>query len=137
MNLKYLTETVLPKRKAEIKEGKNLGTAQPIYVVLDLQEHGVFGHNLEMQITNLKGKYPVEGYVDMSDECQFRESPKGIKNPTKGTKFWTDKIIAFFLTSEAAHNYLKYQAHNLNNAYVYVFYSGYGNKEMDALLNCE
>lgn len=54
--------------------------------------------------------------------------------PLEVTRFYTDRIIAFFITSEAAHDYLKYQSHNLSDAYVYVFYSGYGNKQMDALL---
>lgn len=57
-----------------------------------------------------------------------------MKKPVEVTKFYTDRIISFHLTSKSAHDYLKYQKHNLHNAYVYVFYSGYGNIEMDCLL---
>lgn len=34
MDLNYLVNEVLPQRKKEIKQGKNLSTRQPIYVVL-------------------------------------------------------------------------------------------------------
>ena len=57
-----------------------------------------------------------------------------MKEPEEVTMFYTDRIIAFFLTSQAAHDYLQYQSHNMNDPYVYVFYSGYANRQMDKLL---
>jgi len=55
---------------------------------------------------------------------------------TEVSRFYVDVFKGVFLTSEAAHDYLKYQKHNLSEkAFVYVEYSGYGNKQMDALLN--
>jgi hypothetical protein len=138
MNLDYLQKQIIPLRKKEIEKGKNLATRQPIYVVLDLQEHFVSGHSDYSSYTNNRGKVFTYGYIDESldSECrQFKVSEKRMKSPSEVTRFYTDRIVAFFLTSKGAHDYLKYQKHNLSNAYVYVFYSGYANKEMDALLN--
>ena len=138
MDLNYLQNVLLPKREAEIKEGKNLCTRQPIYVVLDLQENYVSDHSDYSNSTNYKGKSFEFGYVDNSLDAEdkvFKKSEKGMKRPVAITRFWTDRIISFFLTSEAAHDYLKYQSHNMKDPYVYVFYSGYGNREMDALLS--
>lgn len=138
MNIEYLTSVILPKREQEIKEGKNLSTRQPIYVVLDLQENCSPGHNDFSCCPNYKGKDKKTGYVDMAletEEREFSEEEEGMETPEEMTQFWTDRIISFFLTSEAAHDYLKYQRHNLTGeAYVYVFYSGYGNQQMDLLL---
>jgi len=137
MNLDYLKNTIIPLRKKEIEEGKNLSTRQPIYVVLDLQENIVSGHSDYSPSTNYKGLQFAYGYIDTSlggEEIEFNESKKGMKSPEKVTRFYTDRIAAFFLTSQGAHDYLKYQKHNLSRGYVYVFYSGYGNREMDQLL---
>ena len=137
MDLTYLQNEIIPKREQEIKEGKNLATKQPIYVVLNLQENYCSGHSDYSNSTNYKDKGWDFGYIDtnLDDECQEFKKYKGkMKRPEAVTRFYTDRIIAFFLTSEAAHDYLKYQNHNLYKTYVYVFYSGYGNKEMDKLL---
>lgn len=137
MDLDYLQNTLLPKRESEIKEGKNLCTRQPIYVVLDLQENYVSGHSDYSNSTNYKGKSFEFGYVDNALDAEdkiFKKSEKRMKQPIEITRFWTDRIISFFLTSEGAHDYLEYQKHNLKDPYVYVFYSGYGNREMDSLL---
>jgi hypothetical protein len=137
MNIKFLTTGILPIREKEIEEGKNLATRQPIYVVLDLRENFVSGHSDYSSSTNYKGIQHSVGFIDASldhEDMAFNESKSGMKKPKKVTRFYTDRIVAFFLTSEAAHDYLKYQSHNLSNAYVYVFYSGYGNKQMDQLL---
>ena len=137
MNLEYLKNEILPLREKEIKEGKNICTRQPIYVVLDLQENYVSGHSDYSPSTNHKG-LPFEfGYIDEHLEGElrtFKKSDKHMKKPSKITMFYTDRIVAFFFTSKNAHAYLKYQSHNLENPYVYVFYSGYGNREMDLLL---
>jgi len=137
MNIDYLQQEILPLREQEIKEGKNECTAQPIYVVMDLQENIVSGHSDFSPSTNYK-RLPFEfGYIDSGiagEKRAFKKKKKGMILPEKVTRFYTDHITAFFLTSKGAHDYLEYQKHNLTNAYVYVFYSGYGNSEMDKLL---
>lgn len=141
MNLNYLQEVLLPQREQEIKEGKNLATAQPIYVVLDPQENIVEGHTDFTPLTNNKGLQFEFGYVDMGSDSEYREfseTDDGMEDPLEVSRFYTDRFVAFFLTSKAAHDYLEYQSHNLSDlVYVYVFYSGYANKEMDLLLNNE
>ena len=142
MNINYLINEILPVRKQEIEEGKNLGTSQPIYVVLSLMEHVCEGHTDYLShMTNNKGKERVYGYIDMGieePECrEFKESDKGMENAEAVTLFWTDDVKAFFLTSEAAHAYLKYQSHNMKEPYVYVYHSGYSNYQMDRLLKGE
>lgn len=137
MNIKYLEEEITPQREQEIKEGKNACTRQPIYIVLDLQENIVEGYSNYTPSTNYKGIDWQYGYVDNALDCEdrvFRLSDKKMKKPVEITRFFTDRIIAFFLTSKAAHEYLEYQSHNLKNPYVYVFYSGYANRQMDNLL---
>lgn len=137
MDLNYLQNEIIPKREQEIKNGKNLATKQPIYVVLDLQENFCSGHSDYESSTNYRGRRWENGYIDTSldgEEREFCETDEGMEDPAEVTKFYTDRIIAFFLTSEAAHDYLKYQSHNLFDAYVYVFYSGYANHQMDNLL---
>lgn len=135
MDLKYIENVIIPKRKKEISEGKNLATAQPIYVVYSLEEKATEGHSEFLGAnTNLKGKHPRMGFVDSTCEAEFNESDKGMVLPRKVTEFWIDRAVAFFFTSESAHDYLKYQSHNLTEGYVYVHYSGYGNREMDAIL---
>jgi hypothetical protein len=140
MDLGYLTNELLPLRKQEILQGKNCATAQPIYVVLDLQENIVSGHTDYTPSTNYKGLDWQFGYMDEKLDPEYREfklSEVMMKKPIRITRFYTDRIVAFFLTSKGAHDYLEYQKHNLNKGYVYVFYSGYGNKEMNILLSDE
>jgi hypothetical protein len=137
MDLNYLNEILLI-REQEIKDGKNLSTKQPIYVVLELQKNYCSGHSEYESNTNYKGKTGEHGYIDISlddEEREFSETADGMQEPEEVTSFYTDRIIAFFLTSEAAHDYLQYQSHNLSDGYVYVFYSGYGNRQMDKLLS--
>ena len=137
MDLNYLQNIILPKREQEILDGKNLSTRQPIYVVLDLQENYCSGHSEYTLPTNYIGRDMEYGYIDLLLDPEYRkfnETDDGMEDPEAITRFYTDRIIAFFLTSEGAHDYLKYQSHNLSDGYVYVFYSGYGNKEMDKLL---
>jgi hypothetical protein len=137
MNLQYLTEVIIPQREKELFEGKNLCTAQPIYVVLDLIEGIIEGHSDYTNCINHKGVNMEYGFADASldaEDMKFLPSEVGMKRPKPFTRYFYDRFKAFFLTSKAAHEYLKYQEHNLTNPYVYVFYSGYGNKEMDQLL---
>lgn len=138
MNLEYLTKVLLPKRKQEIKEHKNLATAQPIYVVYSLVEQVCSEHDDFIGSPNLKGKSKEFGFIDMGEYCEEREfcqTDEGMEKPQAVTRFWIDGLVAFFLTSDSAHAYLKYQGHNMHEPYVYVHYSGYANMEMDALLN--
>jgi hypothetical protein len=138
MNIDYLQKEIIPQREKEIEEGKNAATSQPIYVVLDLSENFVSEHSEYTGLTNLRG-WPMEfGYIDESLDSEYREfsqTDKKMKEPVAVTKFYTDRIVAFFLTSKAAHEYLEYQKHNLHSGYVYVFHSGYRNIEMDTLLS--
>ena len=138
MDLKYLTEEILPRRAQEIRHSKNLGTAQPIYVVLSLTEHCCEGHSeMISHTTNNCNKVPKYGNIDMGEEPELRElkgTSEGMKEPEKVTVFWTDQVVAFFLTSEDAHDYKEYQSHNMTEPYVYVFHSGYRNYQMDKLL---
>ena len=133
MNIEYLKNEIIPQREKEIAEDKNLGTRQPIYVVLDLNWFPVSGHTDYKANINYKGMPSEYGYIDAGDN-EFQLNKKGLENPHKITKIYYDRIIAFFLTSKGAHEYIKYQAHNLKNPYVYVFYSGYANQEMNMLL---
>lgn len=136
MNKEFL-DKLLVTRAQEIKEGKNLSTAQPIYVVLDLQENIVSGHSDYSPSVNMKGHSFDHGYVDVSlsgDDIEFNDSDEDMTCPEEVTRFYTDRFVAFFLTSSGAQDYLKYQKHNLTMPYVYVFYSGYGNREMNELL---
>ena len=143
MDLKYLEEVIIPQRKQEIEEEKNSGTRQPIYVVMDLQENYISGH-IEFDRSGVPNNHHSDaqiGYVDdYNPNCEDREIKNtkiGMTEPSEITMFHTDVIVAFFLTRKGAEDYLKYQSHNLNDAYIYTFYSGYGNREMDLLLKGE
>lgn len=134
MNKKVLNE-ILEVREQEIKDGKNLATAQPIYIVYDLQECWANAHTEIGGNMNHKDKNSEEGWVDESeDEMEFYKSEDNLKNPREVTRFWIDRYVAIFLTSEAAHDYLKYQKHNMSEGYVYVHHSGYANHQMNSLL---
>ncbi len=136
MNIDYLKDKILPVREKEILEGKNLATEQPIYVVLDLRENVVSGHSDYSPVTNYKEVMPADGYLDMHEEAEdrtFELTSKGMSGPERVTRFYTDRIVAFFLTYQGADDYLKYQSHNLNDPYIYVFNTGYDNREMNSL----
>jgi len=137
MNYNYLKKVLIPQRELEIKNGDNLATRQPIYVVMDLQEH-ITSRDEDFTLhCNYKDIPSENGYYDQAeDETEFSTSSDGMEDPVEVTRFFTDRFIAFFLTSKGAHDYLKYQAHNLSKrAYVYIFSSGYRNSEMDMLLD--
>jgi hypothetical protein len=141
MNLNFLVESILPQRKKEFAEEKNLSTRHPMYVVLDLADHYCEGHSdFISHSTNYAGKDKEWGYIDMNKDAEDREFnlyPDGMTYPVKVTQFFTDRVIAFFLTSQSAHDYLQYQKHNLSDPYVYVFHTGYRNWEMDNLFENE
>ena len=93
MDLNYLQNEILPKREQEIKDGKNLATIQPIYVVLDLQENFCSGHSDYEPSTNYRGRGWENGYIDTSldgEEREFCETDEGMEEPDAVTKFYTD-----------------------------------------------
>ncbi len=140
MDLEFLKNEILPKRAQEIKDGKNLSTKQPVYVVLDTVDSYCSGHNDFSVLASHRSDQQTYGYIDMaleSEDREFIESDEGMEEPQEVTQIKVDRFVAFFLTSEAAHAYLKYQAHNLNDPYVYVFSTGYSNRQMDQLLRDE
>jgi len=135
MDLEYLKNEILPVREQEIKDGKNLATTNPIYFVYSLRDMACEGHSEYLGATNHKGKEPERGYIDSyEDEPEFKLSDEDMEGPEEVTQFYIDEYKAVFLTSEAAHEYLKYQAHNMNEPYVFVHHSGYSNHQMDKLL---
>lgn len=137
IDVHYLNE-VLCKREKEIEEGKNLATSPPMYVVLSMFALYCEGHSDMSGLSqgNLRGKNPEFGYLDRADsEPEFEECKRGMCRPESVTRFWIDRPTAFFLTSEGAHDYLKYQHHNLTHGYVYVFSTGYSNREMEQIFN--
>lgn len=138
MNLEFLQKEIIPQRTKEIDKGENAATRQPIYVVLSMQENYVSGHTEMTPSTNYRGWSMEFGYIDRdldSELCEFKKSDKRMKRPESVTKFFTERITAFFLTRKAAKEYLSYQKHNLSDGYIYTFYSGYANREMDSFLN--
>ena len=159
MNIKYLKEALIPQRELEIKNGDNLATRNPIYVVYSLRDQYVSGHSDYSPITNLKGLSPESGYLYKRpdwDEPQFclnqdgsdleideeeLEDEDGMPytddrdEPEEMTRIWIDHLEAIFLTSKAAYDFMEYQKHNLSNPYVYVHCAGYRNHEMDMLFS--
>lgn len=139
--LDYLKNVIFPQRKKEIADGLNAGTRQPVYVVFNLDYLFIGGHNVGEWMNgsqlNYKDKPHETGYFDMdldSDDREFLETKTGMTNPEAVTKLYYDRVVSFFLTRKGAEDYLEYQSHNLSDAYVCVFYSGYSNREMDAIL---
>lgn len=135
MNIEYIKNEIVPKREQEIKEDKNRSTSLPIYAVMDLREVVMSSHSDFNPNTNCKEK-PIEfGYIEEVDgERAFtlNETDEPV------TRLWLDDFVAFFLTSEGAHEYLKYQSHNLSSeAYVFVFHAGYRNREMEQALQID
>ena len=74
MNIDFLKNEILPLRKQEIKEGKNLATRNPIYVVLDLNDNYCSGHSDYLSYTtNGQGKDKEFGYIDAALDSEDRE----------------------------------------------------------------
>jgi hypothetical protein len=140
MDLNFLVKKILPQRAKELEEGKNLATRNPIYVVLELEEHVCSGHSEFTGSTNHSEKNWEFGYIDMSldlEDRDFQETDEAMIEPEPVSRFWTDNIVAFFLTMEAANDYLQYQSRNLLEPYIYVFSPGYGNRQMNLLFGNE
>lgn len=140
MNLKYLTEKIIPQRNLEIDSGENLSTAKPIYVVMNSIETIVSGHSEFSPSTDMKDSSMDHGYIDLGVDAEsrkFQDTDEDMLWPEKVTRFFVDRPVAFFLTKKAAREYISYQAHNLTNPYLYVFSAGYRNHEMNNLLNNE
>lgn len=153
MNLDFLKQRIEIRNK-EISEGKNLSTLNPIYIVCTKNENFVEGFIQKARLSSEHSGHIginfspcfseidynvkfVHGYFDESeepDERKFRKSSNRMKNPVEVTMFESVMYRAFFLTSEAAHDYIKYQAHNLYKPFVFVHYAGYRNWEFDNLM---
>lgn len=142
MNTEYLKNVIIPQRELEIKEGRNASTRNPIYIVMQASERIIEGHSHDYDLpSSLGGKKPECGYIDLglveAEDVEFCVSDVGMLKPIEITRYWIDFYTAFFLTRKAAEEYLQYQSHNLNNAFIYTFSSGYRNNEMDNLLGNE
>lgn len=138
MNLEYLKSEILPVREREIAEGKNLATSPPIYIVYSLDQQLVYGHVEGLGHFSKSGVGSTFGYIEQGfdwDDSDFSEHESDLTNPEKITLFYTDRYVALFLTSEAAYDYLKYQAHNMNKPFVYVEHTGYANHQMNGLFS--
>lgn len=142
---------VFIKRWKEIEEGKNHGTRYPVYCVYAM-EYLYFDRDQDIFINefNRCGIDPVNGFLynspfeyeffetedelikyvseyfgkdynDISeiDDCYYSEVQQIAK----------ERLVAVFLTSEAAHNYI--ERHNLSQPYVYVESSGYANYQFE------
>lgn len=137
MNVQFLTEEIIPQREKEIEEGKNLGARYPIYVVLDQESRIASGHSDYTNTTTHKDDDMEHMWVDDvldGEDKELKESPEGMEKPEPVTQFYIDIFEAFFLTRKAADEYMEYQGHNLSErAYVYVFFAGYRNQEMEKL----
>lgn len=140
MNLEFLKNEIAPQRASEIKDGKNLSTRNPIYLVIDIKEQYIGGHidddySFQSKYSHLTPKY---GYIDEESDWECREfcdSDIDMVAPVEVTEVYTEHPVAFFLTSKAAHEYCEYQKHNLNKPFVYVAHAGYSNHQMEQFLN--
>jgi hypothetical protein len=132
LNINNIKE-VWKQRLKEIEVGENRFTCKPMYVVLKLEEQIALNCEEISGITNFKEKRPQEGWYDDADEeeREIKECSCGMKKPQQVMRFWIDRPVAFFLTRKGAEEYLEYQKHNLEDAYIYVFSCGYRNKEFD------
>lgn len=140
MDLEYLKKEILPQRALEFESGDNLGTSQPIYVVLESIAAIASGHSDYSPLTDMQGSPIEHGYVDASldpENREFKLESEGMAEPEEITRFRVDRPAAFFLTHKAAREYIQYQSHNLTEPYVYVFNAGYRNIQMENLLRDE
>lgn len=120
------------KRKEEYNNELNQGTDCPVYYVYDLVENYLEG-DVEVYVSNNRHKTSVyidRDYVDPDDE----DISEGFRQ-NGYTIFYTDKLVAMFLTREDAIDYLKYQKHNMSEyAYYYIDTVGYGNKVTKSII---
>lgn len=137
MNLEYIKNYIIPQREKEIKEWKNAGTRDPIYIIYDLEKHYIEAETDEywLETTNLKWKKPKYWKIVGEDEKEFIE----IEDEDVDTiEFYTDRLVAIFFTRKSAEDYLIYQKHNLSSeAYIYVQYPWYSNQEANMLFKKE
>lgn len=139
MNIEFLNQRIAIRNK-EIADGKNAGTQNPIYFVYSMREEFLSGHCTDRSpITNNRGMAHENLYIKKEweeDAELFEEIPDGENEYEyeEITRIWIDDFKALFITHEAAEDYLKYQAHNLNNPYIFTHYAGYRNWEFDNIM---
>lgn len=139
MNIEFLNQRIEIRNK-EIADGKNAGTQNPIYFVYSMREEFLSGHCTDRSpITNNRGMSHKNLYIKKEweeDAELFEEIPddENENDYEEITRIWIEDFKALFITREAAEDYLKYQAHNLNNPYIYTHYVGYRNWEFDNIM---
>ncbi len=138
MDLEYLKQEIIPQREQEIKLGDNQGTAYPIYMVYIPEENYIEGEAVYSLPISSSGRRPEVGYI-LEDDFGGGEFIEGLPDDDDEehkilTRFWVDRYKAVFLTRKAAQEYLQYQSHNLREAFIYVEYAGYDNRQMEKLL---
>ena len=138
INVDYFRDVIVPQRLAEINRGENGGTRNPIYVMYNLDQVIVSGHDefsgLHCNIADISS---VHGYLDMSledEERVFCTDDDGMSDPRDVTMGYKERFVAIFLTRKGLEDYRCYQSHNLSKPFLYIHYAGYGNREMDSLL---
>jgi len=125
-------------RQQEIRDEKNMGTADPVYLVMSLRECIAWAHVEGVDNTNLKGKPSEYGYIDMAldgEDRSFELTDSGMEQPEPVTRYWLDQIKSFHLTWDGAERYMEYQSHNLHDPYIYVDNIGYANYELSRILH--
>ena len=151
---KEMTEIlkILIKRWTEMEEGKNYGTCCPVYCVYTM-DYLYFYRDQDVFINNYNrcGIDPVNGFLyNNGSEYEFCETETELVkyvNEHFGKDYDIDdideddysvvqkiakeRLVAMFLTSEAAHNYMERQKHNLSQPYVYVESTGYANYQFE------
>ena len=142
MNLEFLNKR-LAIRAQEIADGKNAATRSPIYIVYSMQDQYLTGHTTNRSpITNYRGIEHENLYIksEWEEDAELLEEIPRKDNENdyeEITRIWIDEFKALFITREAAENYLKYQAHNLHNPYIYTHHAGYRNWEFENLMSDE
>lgn len=149
-------------RKKEIEEGKNALTACPVYVVYDSCANLAMGHqDWPLTTSKLDGREDRWGLLVRDnagefaefivedelfpDESYYEEANRILENYQdtyevlddwdieEATEFYVDRFVAVFLTSEAAHEYIDRQRHNMEKPFVFVEYAGYGNNHFEQI----
>lgn len=122
----------LKEIKAERKK-EETATRTPVYIVYDLVERFIAGHNDDYELTpNLRRKQKEFGYLVGEDSEDFEFAyERDTEEDEEFTRYWTDRFVAMFFTRKAAKEYMQYQKHNLSDPYIYEEYPGYHNRQMD------
>lgn len=144
---------ILLQRWSEIEAGKNYGTRYPVYAVYTM-DYLYFDLNQDLYVPSFNrcGLEAVTGYLyNNGSEYEFCETEDELvkyvnehfdkefddiseideDHYSEVQKIAKERLVAIFLTSEAAHNYMERQKHNLSQPYVYVESTGYANYQFE------